>query len=80
MGCGTGHYGRVSFDTIPHDALLKCWERRIADRKILQLIRMWLESPFIDTDENGRTNASRPKQGMPQGGVVTPPTMLQNSP
>ena len=60
------------FDTIPHDALIKCLERRIADRSVLTLIRMWLESPIIETDEHGRTQVTRPKQGTPQGGVISP--------
>jgi RNA-directed DNA polymerase len=60
------------FDTIPHDALMKCLERRIADRFVLGLIRLWLSSPIVETDEQGRTTASRPQQGTPQGGVISP--------
>ena len=60
------------FDTIPHDALLKCLERRIADRAVLTLIRMWLESPIAETDDRGRTTWARPMQGTPQGGVISP--------
>jgi RNA-directed DNA polymerase len=60
------------FDTIPHDALIKCLERRIADRTVLMLIRKFLECPIIETDEQGRTRATRPKQGVPQGGSLSP--------
>jgi RNA-directed DNA polymerase len=60
------------FDTIPHDQLLKCLEVRIADRSVLKLLRMWLETPVIERDERGRTKASRPTQGTPQGGVISP--------
>jgi RNA-directed DNA polymerase len=45
---------------------------RIADRSLLKLIRMWLQTPVIERDESGRTKASRPKQGTPQGGVISP--------
>ena len=68
------------FDTIPHDALIKCLERRIADGKVLKLIRMWLESPVVENDDQGRKKVSRPKQGTPQGGVISPPTILRIAP
>lgn len=60
------------FDTIPHDKLRQCLKMRIADRQVLKLIRRWLESPVIERDDEGRTKGTRPKQGTPQGGVVSP--------
>jgi RNA-directed DNA polymerase len=60
------------FDTIPHDSLMKCLQARLADRGVLNLIRSWLESPVVERDEQGRAKASRPKQGTPQGGVISP--------
>jgi RNA-directed DNA polymerase len=61
------------FDSIPHDKLQACLRRRIADRWVLQMIRMWLEAPVVEaSEEGGPPKASRPKKGTPQGGVVSP--------
>ncbi len=60
------------FDTIPHDQLLKCLEMRIADRSVLSLIRMWLQAPVAERDEQGRRKTTKPGQGTPQGGVLSP--------
>jgi len=60
------------FDTIPHDQLMKCVRMRVVDRSVLHLIRLWLRSPVVESDDQGRATASRPRQGTPQGGVISP--------
>jgi RNA-directed DNA polymerase len=60
------------FDSIPHDQLLACLHKRIADRSVMGLIRMWLQAPVLENDEDGHTKGSRPGQGTPQGGVISP--------
>jgi RNA-directed DNA polymerase len=60
------------FDTIPHDQLLACLRMRIADRSVLQLLRLWLETPVVEHTEDDQTKVSRPRQGTPQGGVISP--------
>lgn len=62
------------FDSIPHDKLMKCLETRIADGKVLKLIRMWLKTPVWDPEggEDGKGEMSRPERGSPQGGVISP--------
>lgn len=60
------------FDTIPHVQLMKCLRMRLVDRQVLRLIRLWLASPVVEEDDEGRTTASRPKRGTPQGGVISP--------
>jgi RNA-directed DNA polymerase len=60
------------FDTIPHDQLLKCLQMRIVDRSVLSLIRMWLQAPVVERDERGKRKTTKPKQGTPQGGVISP--------
>jgi RNA-directed DNA polymerase len=60
------------FDTIPHDKLLKCVERRIVDRSVLHLLRLWLTAVVEERDEDGRPKRGRSHQGTPQGGVISP--------
>jgi len=60
------------FDTIPHDRLMKCVERRVVDRSVLHLIRQWLKTPVVERDEDGRPKIGRPTSGTPQGGVISP--------
>src|ERR1700726_3560961 len=63
------------FDTIPHPELMHCVARRIVDRDMLRLIKMWLKVPVEERDENGKPRVSGGKGstcGTPQGGVISP--------
>jgi RNA-directed DNA polymerase len=67
------------FDSIPHRDLLQSVARRIVDRNVLRLIKMWLKTPVEERDEQGKRCMSGGRHstcGTPQGGVVSP--MLAN--
>jgi RNA-directed DNA polymerase len=59
------------FDSIPHDKLMACLRYRIADRTVLALIQSWLETAVVEKVD-GKEKWSRPEQGTPQGGVISP--------
>ena len=60
------------FDTIPHDKLLKEVARRIVDKQMLRLIKMWLKAPVVEEREDGKKQYRRSDRGVPQGGVISP--------
>lgn len=58
------------FDTIPHGKLMIVLAKRISDRNILHLIKMWLNAPVV---ENGKIRSGKGNdRGTPQGGVISP--------
>jgi len=52
---------------------MQCVARRIVDRRMLHLVKMWLESPVAERDGNGNwKHTGSSGKGTPQGGVISP--------
>ena len=64
------------FGSIPHAELMRSLARRIVDRRVLHLIKMWLECAVEETDDRGRktrtTEAKDQRRGIPQGSPISP--------
>ena len=58
---------RGFFDAIDHRWLMKFLEHRIADRRVLRLIRKWLRAGVSEDGEWSKTTV-----GTPQGAVISP--------
>jgi RNA-directed DNA polymerase len=58
---------RAFFDTIDHDWLIRFVEHRIADKRIIRLIRKWLKAGVLERGAWKET-----KEGTPQGAVISP--------
>jgi RNA-directed DNA polymerase len=62
------------FDRLDHDLIVASFRRRVRDGSILALVRLFLESGVMIEGDWEATEI-----GSPQGGVMTPPTILQTS-
>jgi group II intron reverse transcriptase/maturase len=64
------------FGSIPHAELMKSLSRRIVDRRVLHLIKLWLECAVEEIDKRGRkkrtTEAKDSRRGIPQGSPISP--------
>jgi len=64
------------FGSIPHAELMSSLARRIVDRRVLHLIKMWLECAVEEADDRGRktrtTEAKDQRRGIPQGSPISP--------
>ncbi len=64
------------FDSIDHAALMRSVARRVVDRRVLALIKNWLECAVEERDDRGRktrTTTSRDTgRGIPQGSPLSP--------
>jgi group II intron reverse transcriptase/maturase len=64
------------FGSIPHAELMRSLARRIVDRRVLHLIKMWLECAVEESDDRGRktrtTEAKDTRRGIPQGSPLSP--------
>ena len=67
---------RNTLTRIPHSELMQCVARRIVDKQMLHLMKMWLKVPVEERDENGKrrrlTGGKDNDRGTPQGGVISP--------
>ena len=66
---------RDYFDTIPHGRLMRCLSRRIADGRVLSVIKQWLRAPVVERTGRGEcrtTDAANQSRGVPQGAPISP--------
>jgi retron-type reverse transcriptase len=63
------------FDNIDHSVLLSILREKIHDNRFMALVARLLKAGYLEQWTYRPTLS-----GTPQGGIITPPTMLQNRP
>lgn len=67
MGCGKGYQRRGSFDRVNHDILMARLARRVSDRRLLRIVRRFLEAGLMQEGV-----CIDRHEGTPQGGPLSP--------
>ena len=65
---------RTFFDTLDRAQRRQLLRQRVPDGVLLRLIDKWLKAGVLEEGER-----THPEAGTPQGGVITPKTILQKS-
>jgi retron-type reverse transcriptase len=60
------------FDKLSHEKLIELLRRHIHDERFIRLVQQLLDAGYMEEWSYNQTLS-----GVPQGGIVTPPTMLQ---
>ena len=63
---------RAFFDPLAHAWIITCLQHRVADPRVLRLVQNWWRAGVSEEGQGSETRV-----GVPQGAVVTLPTMLQ---
>jgi RNA-directed DNA polymerase len=64
------------FDSIPHAELMQCVARRVSDKALLHLLKLWLVAPVEEKDRKGHVHRTTRNEdegrGTPQGAPLSP--------
>lgn len=65
------------FDNVRHDLIIKALQHHQLPKWVILYCTRWLEAPMQAKQDNREVEMRERRVGTPQGGVITPPTMLQ---